>query len=51
MYANTKGKVTSPDDENDLLEITAGILRGDTLALFIFIIVLELRTQTRSDKL
>ena len=41
MYTNTRVKVTSPDGENDLFEITAGVLQGDTLAPFLFIIVLD----------
>ena len=41
MYTNTRAKVTSPDGETDLFEITAGVLQGDTLAPFLFIIVLD----------
>ena len=40
MYSNTKAKIVTPDGETDLFEITAGVLQGDTLAPFLFIIVL-----------
>ena len=41
MYTNTKAKVTSPDGETEMFDITAGVLQGDTLAPFLFIIVLD----------
>ena len=41
MYTNTKAKVTTPDGETELFDITAGVLQGDTLAPFLFIIVLD----------
>ena len=41
MYTNTKARVLSPDGETDMFEITAGVLQGDTLAPFLFIIVLD----------
>ena len=46
MYTNTRAKVTrakvvSPDGETELFDITAGVLQGDTLAPFLFIIVLD----------
>ena len=41
MYADTKPKVIIPDGETELFEITAGVLQGDTLAPFLFIIVLD----------
>ena len=41
MYADTRAKVISPDGETELFEITAGVLQGDTLAPFLFIIVLD----------
>ena len=41
MYTNTKAKVTSPDGETELFDITAGVLQGDTLAPFLSIIVLD----------
>ena len=41
LYRNTQAKVLSPDGETDIFEIQAGVLQGDTLAPFIFIIVLD----------
>jgi hypothetical protein len=41
MYTNTKARVVSPDGETEMFEITAGVLQGDTLAPFLFIIVLD----------
>ena len=41
MYTNTMAKVVSPVEGTDMFEITAGILQGDTLAPFLFIIVLD----------
>ncbi|XP_072015018.1 uncharacterized protein [Amphiura filiformis] len=41
MYQNTKAKVISPDGETELFEILAGVLQGDTLAPYLFVIVLD----------
>ena len=41
MYTNTEATVITPDGETKFFEITAGVLQGDTLAPFIFIIVLD----------
>ena len=41
MYTNTKARVTTPDGETEQFDITAGVLQGDTLAPFLFIIVLD----------
>ena len=41
MYTNTRAKVVSPDGDTDLFEITMGVLQGDTLAPFLFVIVLD----------
>ena len=41
MYTNTKAKVITPDGETEMFEITTGVLQGDTLAPFLFIIVLD----------
>jgi len=40
-YTDTKAKVLSPDGKTDVFDITAGVLQGDTLAPFLFIIVLD----------
>ena len=41
MYEGTKAKVISPDGESDLFEILAGVLQGDTLAPYLFAIVID----------
>ena len=41
MYTNTRAKIISPDGETDMFEITGGVLQGDTLAPFLFVIVLD----------
>ena len=41
MYTNTHAKIVSPDGETELFDITAGVLQGDTLSPFLFIIVLN----------
>ena len=41
MYTNTKAKVFSPNGETEMFDITTGVLQGNTLAPFLFIIVLD----------
>ncbi|KXJ21772.1 LINE-1 retrotransposable element ORF2 protein [Exaiptasia diaphana] len=41
LYTNTKASVITPDGETDFFDIEAGVLQGDTLAPFLFIIVLD----------
>ena len=41
MYTNTKAVVLSPDGETDSFIIRAGVLQGDILAPYLFIIVLD----------
>ena len=41
MYSNTKARFMTPDGETEQFDITAGVLQGDTLAPFLFIIVLD----------
>ena len=41
MYSNTRAKVITPDGETDWFEILAGVLQGDTLAPFLFAIVID----------
>ena len=38
---NTRAKVLSVDGETEMFEITAGVLQGDTLAPFLFIIIVD----------
>ena len=41
LYKNTKVKVRSPDGNSDYFDIVAGLLQGDTLAPYLFIICLD----------
>ena len=41
MYKDTFAKVLTPDGETDWFRLLAGVLQGDTLAPFLFIIVLD----------
>ena len=38
LYKNTKVKVSSPAGDKDFLDIIVGVLQGDTLASYLFII-------------
>ena len=49
VYKNTKVKVCSPDGETDYFDIVAGVLQGDTLAPYRFIICLEYVLRTSID--
>ena len=40
-YGNLKAKVDSPDGDTDLFSIHAGVMKGDTLAPFLFVIALD----------
>ena len=41
LYRNTKAKVYSPDGDTDYFDIVAGVMLGDTLSPYLFIICLE----------
>ena len=41
MYTNTRAKVITPDGETELFKILAGVLQGDTLAPYLFVVVLD----------
>ena len=41
LYTNTKAIVTTPDGDTESFNILAGVLQGDTLAPFIFILILD----------
>ena len=41
LYWNTKVKVRSPDGDTEYFDIVAGVLQGDTLAPYLFIICLD----------
>ena len=49
LYKNTKVKIWSPHGNPDYFDIVAGVLQGDTLALYLFIICLEHVLRTSID--
>ena len=49
LYKNMKVKVHSPDGDTDFFDIVAGVLQGDTLALYLFIISLDFMLRTSVD--
>ena len=51
LYRNTKVKVRSPDGDTEYFDIAAGVLQGDTLALYLFIICLDYVLRTSIDKI
>ena len=51
LYRNTKVKVRYPDGDTDYFNIVAGVLQGDTLALYLFIICLDYVLRTSIDKI
>ena len=50
LNRNTKVKVRSPDGDTDYFNIVAGILQGDTLAPYLFIICLDYVLRASIDK-
>ena len=48
---NTKMNVCSPDGDTEYFEIFAGVLQGDTLAPYLFIICLDYVLRTSIDKI
>ena len=51
LYRITKVKVRSQDGDTDYFDIVAGVLQGDILALYLFIISLEYVLITSIDKM
>ena len=51
LYNNTKVKVRSLDGDTDYFDIVAGVLQGDTLATYLFIICLDYMFRTSIDKM
>ena len=51
LYRNTTVKVRSPDGDTDYFDIVAGVLQGDTIALYLFIICLEYVHRASIDKI
>ena len=51
LYRNTKVKVRSPDGDTEYFDIVAGVLQGETLAPYLFIICLNNVLRTSIDKI
>ena len=51
LYRNTKVKVRSPDGDTEYFDIVAGVLQGDTLAPYLYIICLDYVLRTSIDKI
>ena len=51
LYRNTKVKVRSPDGDTNYSDIVAGVLQGNTLAPYLFIICLDYVLRTSIDKI
>ena len=51
LYRNTKVEVRSPDGDTEFFDIVAGVLEGDTLASYLFIICLDYVLRTSIDKI
>ena len=51
LYRNTRVKVRSPDGDTEYFDIVAGVLQGDTLAPYLFIICLDYVLRTSIDKI
>ena len=51
LYRNTKVKVRSPDGHTDCFDIVVGVLQGDTLAPYLFIICRHYGLRTSTDKI
>ena len=51
LYRNTKVKVRSPDGDTEYFDIVTGVLQGDTLAPYLFIICLDYELRTPIDKI
>ena len=51
LYRNTKVKVRSTDGDTEYLDIVSGVLQGDTLAPYVFIICLDFVLRTSIDKI
>ena len=51
LYKNTKVKVRSPDGDTEYFDIVAGVLQGDTLDRYLFIICLDYVLRISIDKI
>ena len=50
LYRNTKSMVRSPNGDTEFFDILAGVLQGDTLAPFLFVICLDYVLRISVDK-
>ena len=51
LYRNTNVKVRSPDGDTEYFDIVAGVLQGNTLAPYLFIICLDYVLRTSVNKI
>ena len=51
LYRNTKVKLRSPDGDTDYFNIVAGVLQGDILTPYLFIICLDYVLRTSIDRI
>ena len=51
LYRNVKVKVRSPNGDTDYFDIVAGVLQGDTLAPYLFIICVDYMFSTLINKI
>ena len=51
LYRNTKVKVRTPDGDTEYFDIVAGVLQGDTLAPYLFILCLDYVLRTSIDRI
>ena len=51
LYRNTKVKVRSPDGDTEYFDIVVGVLQGDMLAPYLFIICRDYVLRNRLKKL
>ena len=51
LYKNSRALVRSPDGDTELFSILAGVLQGDTLAPFLFIVCLDYILRTSIDNI
>ena len=51
LYRNTKVKVRSPDGDTEYFRIVAGVLQGDIVAPYLFIICLDFVFRTSIDQI
>ena len=50
LQRNTKSLVRSPDEDTEFFDFLAGVLQGDTLAPFLFVICLDYALRICVDK-